>query len=213
MTDTPVGNVTNPVTVSQADNTNPWAMLMGHQGELLNSELHGKYYTAAYRGNSYSYSYNAITLPVNASALVSKAGLINPASSGKNIEIVRIDWAYALATTVVNGVGVYTLNAVNTGNLTSVTAVTPNPMNPLNPMTSIAEPFSTATAASGITPTQVALIGYTGAVTSTAANVNQYNFDGSLIVPPGCSLHVAMTVAASTSSGFSACITWNEWPL
>lgn len=202
------GSVYNPEQTQITDSTNVAGDLYGRSGEKIVAELHGKRYTASYRGYVYGFAVNAITLPVNAATLASKFTIANPASSNKNLELVSLSWAYALATTVVTGIGVYT----NT--LTGATLTTPGTainLNTGNPVQAQGLPYSALTVVG--TPTQVALVGYTGAVTSTAANVNEYDFDGTIVVTPGNLVTIAMTVAASTGSGFSGYLTWQENPL
>lgn len=203
--------IVNPVTLSLPDSTTVAGENIGKAGEMLASELHGKYYTAGYRGTTFGFSVAAATLPVNAASLASKMTLYNPPGSGKNLELIHLDWSYVLATTAVNGVGVYYSTVAQTAAGTFTTATTSQALNLAAPVGSVAIPYSAYTASG--TPVLIALCGYTGAVTSTAANVNQYMFDGKVIVPPGYSIHVAMTTAASTGSGFTGMISWAEWPI
>lgn len=205
------GVVVNPETISTADNTNVPNDLFGKAGERITADLHGKYFTSAYRGETFGFAVNAITLPVNAATLASKFAVVNPITSGKVLELIRLDWAYAVATTVVNGIGVYTSTAAQTALATLTTPTTAQSLTLGPGLAALAVPY-TALTASG-TPAQVALVGYTGAVTSTAANVNKYDFDGAILIWPGCTVHVAMTVAASTGSGFSGFLTWAEHPV
>lgn len=202
------GIIINPELISVTDSTVNPNDIFGKSGEKIISELHGKYYTSSYRGPVFSYSENAITLPVNAASLVSKFTLYNPTGSGKNLELITLDWAYAVATTVVNGIGLYYSTVTQTAAGTFTTPGTAVALNTGTSVTPVCVPYSAYTANG--TPTQLALCGYTGAVTSTAANVNSYNFDGRILVGPGTSVHVAMTVAASTASGFSGSISWAE---
>lgn len=205
------GVVANPETISTADNTNVPNDLFGKAGERITADLHGKYYTSAYRGEVFGFAVNAATLPVNAATLASKFSVVNPLNSTKVLELIRFDWAYAVATTVVNGIGIYTSTAAQTALATLTTPATAQSLSLGPGIGAVAVPYSALTASG--TPAQVALVGYTGAVTSTAADVNQYNFDGAILIWPGYSVHVAMTVAASTGSGFSGFLTWAEHPV
>jgi hypothetical protein len=200
-----VGVVINPESVANPFGSNLLGDVYGRSGEQIVTEYHGKYYPSAYAGNTFSFSVNATTLPVNAATLASKFAVVNPVGSGKNLELIRLDWAYAVATTVVNGIGVY---SSPTGAATLTTPGTAVALNFSAPTGAVAVPYSAITAVG--TPTQVALVGYTGAITSTAADVNTYNFDGAIIVPPGYTVHIATTVAATTASGFSGTLTWAE---
>ena len=205
------GVVAAPSTTSAADTSNPIA-LMGKSNELIKTDLHGKWYTAAYRGRVFSGSVAAVTLPANASNLVSVFSLFNPANSPVNLELISLNWAYVLATTVVNGLGLYYQRIGGAVTIpTSQTAGTVTSGQVGNTASPNGLFLSAATHVG--TPTLGTIMGYTGAVTSTAANINQYLFDGKFILPPNTIVSVAMTTAASTASGFTASLDWAEWAI
>jgi hypothetical protein len=62
-----VGEVQDPTSTSQPDGNTP-ACKAGRQGEQLASEIHGKLYTANYRGLSVRPQCDRGTIPVIASA-------------------------------------------------------------------------------------------------------------------------------------------------
>lgn len=205
------GSIVNPQTISNTDNTETFGMIMGKSGEVLVAEARGKYYTPSYRGSVFAFSVAAATLPVNATTLASKFSVVNPVGSNKNLELIRLDWAYVVATTAVNGLGLYYSTPVQTAGSTLTTPATPICLNFALSTISVATAYSALTTVG--TPVLAALCGYTGAVTSSASAPNSYNFDGTVIVPPGWSIHVANTTAASTASGFTGMLTWAEHPL
>lgn len=202
--------VGNPTNTSNADGASVTA-LAGKAGEQIAAELCGKYYTRNYRNGVFAFSQAAVTLPVNATTLVSKLGVYNPLGSGKNLELICFDMAYVVATTVVNGVGLYYSNGTNASGATFTTAGTIISGVLGGGGTSVATGYSAVTHVG--TPTLGALLAYTGAVTSTAVNSVHYDFDGRVIVPPGTLLAVAMTTAASTASGFTGMLHWAEVPV
>ena len=205
------GVVNAPSSTSSADGTNP-LLLQGKAGEGVVAELHGKWYTAAYRSRVFSGSVAAVTLPTNASNLVSVFSLFNPANSPVNLELLSFNWAYVVATTVVNGIGLYYQRIGGAVTIpTSQTAGTVTSGLIGNTASPQALFLSAATHVG--TPVLGTIMGYTGAVTSTAANINKYEFDGKIIVPPNTIVSIAMTTAASTASGFTGSIDWCEWPL
>ena len=206
------GQVGAPSTTSAADASNLPA-LQGKQGDMIVSELHGKYYTQTYRGNVFGFLRAAVTLPVNAATLASVYSIYNPPGSGKNLEMLCFDMAYVLATTVVDGVGLYYSTAASgAAGSTFTTNVTPISKLLGGPSSSpVALCYSALTAVG--TPVLADILAYTGAVTSTAANPIHYDFDGRTVVSPGTLIHLAMTTAASTASGFTGGLTWAEVPI
>lgn len=205
------GIVNPPSSTSAQDGANP-LVLQGKAGELVKTDLHGKWYTAAYRGRVFSGSVAAVTLPTNASNLVSVFSLFNPANSPVNVELISLNWAYVVATTVVNGIGLYYQRIGGAVTIpTSQTAGTVTSGLVGNTASPQALFLSAATHVG--TPTLGTIVGYTGAVTSTAANINQYLFDGKFVLPPNTIVSVAMTTAASTASGFTGSLDWAEWPI
>ena len=102
------GIITAPSNDSVPDGTAS-SLLQGKQGELLDARLHGDWYTQAYRGNLFWFTNAAAgtTIPIQASGLSSTFTLLNPASSGKNYELVRYTAAFEAATTVVSDVSLY----------------------------------------------------------------------------------------------------------
>src|SRR5437870_7298434 len=84
-----LGLVQAPTNVSATDGNN-YVFLQGKQAEAIVSELHGKYYTQAYRGNVFwgSTASAGVLVPI-ASTTGPTFGLWNPAGSGKNAAIVR----------------------------------------------------------------------------------------------------------------------------
>lgn len=203
-----VGNLTN---VSNADGTTV-TNLAGKAGEAMVAEIGGKYYTRTYRGGVFTFTQAAITLPVNAATLASKFGIYNPLGSGKNLELICCDAAYVLATTVVNGMGLYYSTGSNASGSTFTTAGT-QISNFINGSgsSSVAQCYSAVTHVG--TPTLAAIMFYSGAVTSTAFNTLHYDFDGRVVVAPGTLLAVANTTAAGTGSGTTLAMTWAEVPI
>lgn len=203
--------VTNPSNTSTPDST-VITQPAGKAGESYFAELRGKYYTQNYRGGLFALTRAAITLPVNATTLASTFSVYNPPGSGKNLEIVRFDMAYVLATTVVDGVGLYYSTAASgAAGSTFTTQVTPISLLLGGNSSTVAQGYSALTAVG--TPVLATIMAYTGAVTSTAANSISYAFDGSVVVTPGTLIHIAMTTAASTASGFTGALTWAEIPV
>ena len=183
-----------------------------HTGSSLVSSLHGKWYNCAKNGNVFHANVTAVTLPVVASGLVSKFSVYNQAGSGKNLELISCDIGLVLATTVVDVVGLYYEQsaAITLGTTTYGTAVGGLIGNSNTPAGKFA---SSLTHTTGITPTRAMILATFGATSSTADNPIHYDFEGKVIVPPGTIISIAMSTAASTSSGVDIGLSWAEWPI
>jgi len=200
--------VNPPSLTSNADGQQVF-QLGGKQGEGLVSELHGKYFTANYRGKVFSASAAAVTVPVIASALVSVFTLYNPPASGVNMEMLSVDVANVLATTVVDAVGLYYSTAVLTAAGTFTTKGTVQ-ANVAGNSPSNAGLFYSAYTHSG-TPVLLDIIGAYGAATASQG-VSKF-YDGRIIIPPGVAVSVAMSTGASTGSGITLAAAWQESPI
>ena len=180
------------------------------RGALLINGFGGQYAELCRQGKIYYCSAAAVTLPVNAASLVSKFTIYNPPGSNVNLELIEINAATVLATTVVDGIGVYYSSAAQTaaGTFTTLGTVS-NAL--LNGPSGQAQ-FYSAYTASG-TPTLGRILGGWGAVTDPGPNTVTKDFLGSLTVSPGTAIHVAMTTAASTASGITLDAVWAEVPV
>lgn len=195
---------------SNPDGASPPNFGTGKGLELYVAEIHGKSYTATYRGASFAMSVAAVTLPVNAATLASVFSVYNPPGSGRVLELLAMDWATVVATTVVTGFGIYTQGPATASKATFTTPVTPTSLLVGGNTSSVAIGYSALTASG--TPTLTALFGGNGAVTSTYEGVNSYDFQGRVVLTAGSILHVATTTAATTASGFTGVLSWAEWP-
>jgi len=208
------GTVFNPSLTRIADSTQTPPTL-GAQGEALNSDLHGKYFQAAFRGNLFWANRTALTIPVIASTLVSVFSLWNPPGSGIVAEIVDTEIGMVLPTTVVDVVGWYfsTPQATAAGTFTTPGVsgtnygscrIGDNPTNKAQ--------FYSAYTHSG-TPVRVDMIGTFGATTNANSSLPSKLYDGRLLVPAGIVISVAMSTAAGTTTGLDLSMRWSEWVL
>lgn len=201
---------------------NPFTARGFKEGGSLVGELHGQYYEAALRGQLFmAYTLIAgVALPVAAATLNSKFTLHNPASSGKNVELVSFIMGIDSATTVVNGIGLAVQRALSTtsGIPTSTTAVVASPCGPSG--TAGASVYSQATltnvAIPGVTAATTVPIPFYGmfsfgAVTAPVISPCEHEFKGRLILGPD-SLVAACTTVAPATAAFCG-IVWAEYPL
>ena len=205
--------VQNVATTSYSDGSQP-AQSGGRQGEAAVAEIHGKWYTAGYRGVSFIAStlIAGTVVPIS-TATAATFGLYNPLGSGKNVELIAYDFALLAATAVVASLEFAVLTAVGGGIAlpTGITALTPlaNPIGGPG-LNSVATAFSAATV---VASTKLISLGVSfGTTTETAGPaVVHRDFDGTIILAPGTLIHV--TGNAAQSSAALQQLTWAEWPV
>jgi hypothetical protein len=205
------------------------AMRSGNLGDVIMSELHGRFYEQAYRGNVFTGGINAVTaLSANTIGLTATAtpilGLWNNLSNTVNLVLLQasLQMMYNTATTPAPpGALVW---AASTSNGGISTGTTPTNVKTLTGSGSQAKYFTPATALTGLTnnlvifaasdiPTPGSLAYGTIANTSIAPLIGGVqNFDGGLIVPPGGVLALLNTVSTTTFSVYGR-ITWEEVPI
>src|SRR5271166_2715298 len=95
------GTVGPPSNTSIADGQTA-SVLMGKSAEQVFAELHGKWYTPAYRGRVFTASslIAGITIPVNTTTSPTWT-LFNPLGSGINVELITLDVGWPAAPTTV----------------------------------------------------------------------------------------------------------------
>lgn len=215
--------VVNPGSTSQPDGAFPNAGA-GRQQDALVSEVHGKWYTSAYRGNVYvgSTPGAGITVP-GLLATAAKFVLYNPAGSGKNLELINFSIGIAGTTTAVIGslqfsacAGVGTVVAIpNTLTNGVITAM------PLGSLSSAA----TGTAGSGNTVAKVYAaativapfsffnlgisFGTTGA-SPGPVTATQW-FDGAIVMAPGTLISLESSVIQTQP--MHPTLIWAEYPV
>ena len=218
-----------PSNVSATDG-NLYNQLGGKSSEGIVAELHGKYYTQTYRGNCFMVTTVAAGLahPI-VSTTAPVVALWNPSGSGKNAVLLRYTSASTLNATCVQG-SVFLMAQFNAGNTVATGAVYTafnrsvlgtNLFNcnlgsgNVSVMNASANGTNTLTAASVLIvavmgqnlPTTAA--GAVAAPTSIPGIV--YDFDGTVIVPPGVTVYVAASSASTALSTQS--LSWEEVPI
>lgn len=186
-----------------ADGAMPSARL-GKLGDVIMSELHGRYYEQGYRGNMFIASTQAaVTFAAGLSA-TSVFGLRNPALSGKNLIINSVQLAFsappAAATVILYAANINTVAAAPS----AVTALTVQPAILGTTASAVGIPFSAATLAS------VPVVVRVGPSIVAAASITPpYMNDeiaGQIILAPGAILAVEASAAASAFCS----ICWEE---
>lgn len=199
------GQVGAPSTTSMGDGAFP-NILLGKQAEMVQTQLHGKYYTAAYRNLVFTTGVliAGVTIPVNTTTAPTFT-LFNPAGSGKNLELLSLDIAWpAAATTVVASL----LGTLSAQVPTSVTAGNVYRMPFTGTTGGNAGLFYTAATITAST-THTALLN----VTSTADQMtaSHYDWDGRLILAPG-TLFTLTSSPVQTGVALPT-LSWAEFPI
>jgi hypothetical protein len=194
----------------------PW--LMGKAAEGVVAELHGKYYTASYRSLLFwcSTATAGTIIPTQAGSLASTFTFINPLGSGKNMELVTYSAAFQSSIMVVSDVSLYFQTIVGAvtqpTTVTLITATRGGGVLGTTPA-SVVTAYSAATLIGAITagPTLFGPTQTQSVIGSAGPMLFRYDFDGSIIVPPGTVITTAGN-AAQTSAAKQTLI-WAEWPI
>jgi len=188
--------------------------LLGPQGDSINSDIHGKAFTAAWRGNLFWANRTAVTIPVVTSGVTSVFTLWNPPSSGVIAEMFDTEIGMVLATTVVDVVGWYfsppQLTAAGTFTTPGVAGTNFGSCRIGDAVNNKVQ-FYSAYVHSG-TPVRADIIGSFGATTDPTSQLPSKFYEGRLLLPPGIAMSICMSTAAGTSSGLDPSCRWAEWP-
>lgn len=183
-----------------ADGPGP-VVRQGNQGELMMSELHGRFYEQSLRGNMYRIA-NQAAVSTTAGLATTWTGLAisNPAGSGVNA-VVNLFTAAQIAAGVAGAIGIMTGSGAAAGSLVPKNAIVSGTTGKV-----IASAGATIT-----TPVLDFVFGQVGSVATTAYGLTPglvVDLGGSLIVPPGFYAATFTTAATTTALAFS--FQWEE---
>ena len=216
--------VGSPSSTSHGDNAKV-PPLAGKQGDLIVSQMHGRYYTQNRAGNLY-YASNAAAgaaFSIFSNATFVGLDLWNPQGSGYNMSIVKVTLgldttastamgAFGYAWLVNAGAGLATAAPVSAH--TAITATRGSCIcGPAGQGNSVVLAGSGATLTTAMTWGRVASFsGSTGAITTALAIGSLVDEpDGTMIVPPGT--FWAVTTSILTGLTATATVVWEELPL
>lgn len=221
-----VQGTTGPVNFG--DGVNP-PVRQGRQGDIIVSELHGRYYEQNYRNNVYftghtavqALSANTITLTATTTPIL---GIYNPSSSTVNAVVLQA-MLNCFSSNLTSGAGPGAFVwAVSTGNGAISTGLTPYNSKTLIAAGSQVRGFAGATALTGLTNNLVVAAGsqlpspsgltYTtlGSTALLPSYSGREDLDGSIIVPPGGVLALLNTTSSTVFSAVGR-LTWEEVPI
>lgn len=178
----------------------------GKQGDLIVSELHGRYYEQTYRGNVFSISTQGTNVTTTAALATTFTGLAvsNPAGSGVNLVLNQFT-AAQFAAGVAATIGIMGGAGVLTASLTPQSRVIGGGQ--------VSKALASASATIS-TPVLIATYGSVGSGATTVPLAFQgicKDFEGSLIVPPGSFIASYTSTAQTSAWQFSFC--WEEVPI
>lgn len=206
---------------SLPDGQQPY-QLAGKAGEGVVAELHGKFYTQAYRGNVFvatTASVGVALAPISSTG--AGMGLWNPLGSGK--VLVPITFGLGVISVSTPGAGTFGLG-YQTGvggqigtaaPIVAIPAYTPVNMNLGSGVTSVAKAWQAASCTFTAAPSALMSLGMSAGTAALTVPESQpmqlYPFDGQLVLSPGS----AITVAEMGATGFTvfASLVWYEAPI
>lgn len=184
----------------------------GNMGDAIISELHGRYYEAAYRRTIFTAANQAAVATV-ALGTTTYTGLSisNPAASGVNLVLLKGSYALSVAVPTAGYLGIETgYNAA-----TAVTHTTPGTvLSTLIGVGSAGQGLVDTASTLPTAPTARIFLANTGTVATTGFNTSPlqiFDLEGSIILPPG-GYAAYYTFATNTASWFFSWI-WEEVPL
>lgn len=219
-----VGVVGNPAAMQVNDGATSIPIL-GRQGELLVDTLRGKYGMMAHRHGVFAAAIGtaAVAIPVNTTTSGSTFALQNPVGSGVNAELIRLKLDFlhtSAAPATANIIGLSLVN--NNLNATSSPTKCPDPISigghavDLSGVAPKASVMSALTFASALTVAanwERGLFSFPASWVPTVGGYPvplAYDFDGSLIVPPGFTLTLTASTAWAATT-VAPHLTWAEY--
>jgi hypothetical protein len=209
---------------------------IAHEGQQAIDFLHGKHYVDCLRGRIFSQATSpvGVAIPIYSTAAGSVEGglpLWNPPGSGVVVELLRIDICYASGTADYGSIGIMAMSLNGIGTATGCSAfAAKTPMNGylLGGQGSrvVSSNLGTVTVSNAGTvgaPTAGVLgAGWVRTIadqnleaqtgTPLPTGIRTYDFDGTLIVPPGVMIYLA-AMRATTAALFATCMAWKEVPI
>jgi hypothetical protein len=189
----------------------------GNMGDLIVSELHGRYYETNYRGSLFGVALNSITVgatnisPVNGTNTTPLLTIFNPIGSGKNLSLVKI--TQSLVSGTPGGPFVWNVLALPQ-TITNTTFTTPFNLSTLQQAGSLAKVWTQQAIGSATVAGTAFRTAGGFAAAAAGAGVNTYTeeYAGDFIVPQGTAVSLC-AYATGTTHIFSAFVEWEELPV
>lgn len=176
----------------------------GNQGELMVSELHGRYYEQALRGNMYRVANQAaVTTTAGLATTFTGLAISNPTGSGVNA-VINLFTVSQFAVGAAGAIGIMTGAGAAAGSLV-----------PKNAIVSGTTGKVTASAGATIaTPVLDIVIGQVGSLATTGYGLTPglvVDLGGSIIIPPGFFAASFTSIVTTTALQFG--FQWEEVPV
>lgn len=196
--------VGNPATI-QASDGGLAPIVIGHQQELMTSDVHGRRYEAASRGNVFVGTTGTGGLTIIAAGQTT-AGFCfyNPVSSGVLMEVHKIRVLPKTATDVVGTIGL----EYGAPPSTAGTPVVPATM-PLSGART-ANLCKVQTGGTIVAMTYLCTLNFIQTTAGLAINGGEYDFDGALVLYPGSCVNIVATPTQSTNVYMQE-VWFSEW--
>ena len=203
------GSVGQPSITSIQPGTTP-TIRQGQLGDVIVSELHGRYYETAYRRNMFAAAtQTGVTTTVAFATTYVGLCLTNPTTSTVNCVLNKVGWGVNTTPAAVMMVGL--MFNTSTTAVTQTTAITTRNMF-LGGATSQGLVSSAVTFPTAPVLTHVLGVIDIGATTTVIHQTNFVDLEGSIVMPPGS--YVALyTSTASAASSFFGSFQWEEVPV
>ena len=213
-----------PANTSFPDNV-VYDQLGGKQGEGLQVELHGKYYTQAYRGNVFvgATAVGGVVIPIYTTTNTQTFAVWNPLGSNKNVVPLNVTLGYVSTAgiaghviyTYINNVGSVPATGAPITTFTTTAVVNANLGSNVPSIVKLGVVSgNVVTAAAGGTFLKTSGISQLAQGTNTATVkqwTNREDFDGSIIIPPGTVFFVTGNAALACTYDIS--MLWEEVPV
>ena len=187
---------------SNADSANPVSARSGQQGDLIVSELHGRYYEATVRGNMFGITGGLTTTTAAGAATFTGLLVVNPVGSGVNLAVNKVFIAQPIALTAETELGImYGPNTVCATKLTTIS----------NRLPGGRPSYATASAGETLVPAMTSFIVISSGGTAVQPVNYSHDFEGGLVIPPGYSFASYTSRVTTTACVFS--FQWEEVPV
>lgn len=189
----------------------------GQLGDLIVSELHGRYYETTYRNNGFLLSVStaaAVTAYAGGAAGTPMLCLFNPLGSGRNAALTKVAVGNVVAASAAGTVA-FGLYFGTTATITQATTTAPWSMGTQLQSGSVMTGFRNVALTSGSAASNVIPVAsYYWATAAGAALVTggPIDLEGSIIIPPGAYVALGGS-AALTSATWIGSLQWEEVPV
>lgn len=185
--------------------------ITGRHGDFLVSEVHGKRYQSAARGNLYWGTSGNTGVSILAPAQTTGGFVLYNSSTNKILEVHKIKFTTAsVATVVVAGMGLEGSLQVPSGTLTG-TVTTPMPLATVGVAASASGSAGKVYGACTLVAmTYIGGLAVSDTATTSTPGVAEVDLDGTLLVGPGYSINVVSSITQSTAKMIVDMV-WSEW--